>query len=106
MTDIAAALDQITEEIKDMENNTTRSANLLDGQPLQQRTVLSDIDKLKKIAQILETVGQAVIPAVVDSQTNAQKSETASTDAGKYIPKTIKLFQSHHTNDANDNDNI
>lgn len=89
-----------------MENSASRSLSLADGQ--QQRTVLSDIDKLKKIAQILETVGQAVIPAVVDSQTNALKSETGATDAGKHIPKTIKFLQNHHPqpNDAPVDDNI
>lgn len=83
------ALDQITDEI-----NKIQSEN--DNPQTGQRTVVSDIEKLKKIAQILETVGQAVIPAVVDGQINAQKS-TGNSGAGLTAQSTgLKILQQQH----------
>lgn len=96
--DINEALDEITEEIVNMQNKDMQNGNGTSG---GQRTVVGDIEKLKKIAQILETVGQAVLPAVVDSQINAQNSETnsakigVSSEPGKILPNGLKLLQHH-----------
>lgn len=104
VTNITDALDEITDEIGDMQKG--------DGQNTTagQRTVVSDIDKLKKIAQILETVGQALLPTVVDGQVNAQNAEsnsvkaTVSSEPVKILPTGLKLLQHHSALASNLND--
>lgn len=53
--DVTDALDEIADEIVKMQNKETQITNSTAG---SQRTVISDIEKLKKIAQILETPGE------------------------------------------------
>lgn len=96
--DILDTLNEITEEIGNMQNKDTQNSNATVG---GQRAVVGDIEKLKKIAQILETVGQALLPAVVDGQINAQNMETnavkptVSSEPVKILPKGLKLLQHH-----------
>lgn len=98
---MTATLDEITNDIKAMENNSSKNSNIVDGQ--QQRAVLGDIDKLKKVAEILETIGQAVIPVVIDSQASIQPSETA---ASSHFPKGIKFLQDkrHQMSESSNDD--
>lgn len=91
--DVADPLDEIIGEISKMQGNDLSVANGTGSGG--QRTVISDIEKLKKIAQILETVGQAVLPAVVDgplSEANSIKSNVQSEPA-KILPKILQ----HHS---------
>lgn len=74
----------------------------INGTTNEQRAIISDIEKLKKIAEILETVGQVVLPTVVNSQANTQKSavstsisSTGTGESVKILPKGLKLLQHH-----------
>lgn len=108
--DITDALDEITDEIISMQLQGKDTPAPSNGTGGSQRTVISDIEKLKKIAQILETVGQAVLPSVVDGQVNAQNAETnsvkasASSEPVKILPKGLKLLQHHNSLASNLND--
>lgn len=100
--DITDVLDGINEDLANMQNTNSTTGS--------QRAVIGDIEKVKKIAQILETVGQALLPAVLDGQLNAQNSETNSPKASgpsetvKSLPKGLKLLQHHNTLASNLND--
>lgn len=88
---------------------TKDTQNPIDGTTNGQRTVVGDIEKLKKIAQILETVAQTVLPVAVDGQANAVNSENSakasvSSEPGKILPKGLKLLQHHNTLASNLND--
>lgn len=101
-TDVTDVLDEIAQEIVNMQGKDAHTETTAGGQ----RTVISDIEKLKKIAQILETVGQAILPAVVDGQgqVNAQNSETNSAKVSAPSPKGLKLLQHHSSLASNLND--
>lgn len=101
-TDVIASLDEIAQEIVNMQAKDAQHTETTGGQ----RTVVSDIEKLKKIAQILETVGQAILPAVVDGQgqVNAQNSEINSAKVSFSSPKGLKLLQHHSSLASNLND--
>lgn len=67
----------------------------------KQRAVLGEIDTIKKIIDILETV---VVPTIVDSQNAAKSSQNKATATGsasvssdpiKILPKGFKLLQHH-----------
>lgn len=67
----------------------------------KQRAVLGEIDTIKKIIDILETV---VVPTIVDSQNAAKTSQNKATPTGspsipsdpiKLLPKGLKLLQHH-----------
>lgn len=73
----------------------------------KQRAVLGEIDTIKKIIDILETV---VVPTIVDSQNAAKSSQNKATATGsasissdpiKILPKGFKLLQ-HHSIIADD----
>lgn len=121
------ALDEITDEINNIQIENSSA-------PTGQRGVVSDIEKLKKIAKILETVGQAVLPAVVDGQINAQKSAGINGNAayggsglaavagqsssagnvvagiapepGNVFPKGFKRLQQQHHNTLTPNNDV
>lgn len=83
-----------------MQTKDTQNPN--DGTSNGQRTVVGDIEKLKKIAQILETVAKTVLPVAVDGQANAANSENSakasvSSEPGKIMPKGLKLLQHHNS---------
>lgn len=74
----------------------------------KQRAVIGEIDTIKKIVEVLETVIGDIVPTIIDRQ-NAQEqnqknrgttgTESASVTASdpiKIIPKGLKLLQ-HHT---------
>lgn len=75
--------------------------------------LLGDIEKLKKVAEILETIGQAVLPTVVDEATSpnavVQQSngETMPTKTNvgdehvNFLPKTLKILQHHNAITSN-----
>lgn len=102
-TDVSDALDEIAQEIVNMQGKDAQHTETTAG---GQRTVVSDIEKLKKIAQILEAVGQAILPAVVDGQVqvNAQNSDTNSAKVNVLPPKGLKLLQHHSSLASNLND--
>lgn len=61
-----------------------------------QRAAMGEIEKVRKVVEILESV---VLPTIVDSQ-NAQNkpsgsSAAVSSDPIKIIPKGLKLLQHH-----------
>lgn len=56
------------------------------------RGVISDIAKLKKIGEILETVGETVIPALVESQTQKSLLSAVTGDAQVKQPFGLKLI--------------
>lgn len=109
VTDVTRTLDEITEEISKIQGDDKMNGTIASGQ----RGVISDIEKLKKIAQILETVGQAILPAVVEGQTSAQKqvqsaggsvANSGSIEPGNILPKGLKLLQHHSAIASNLND--
>lgn len=73
-----------------------------DGGNMSQRAALGEIDKIKKIVEILETV---VVPTIVDSQ-NAQKAAqskasatgtaSVSSDPIKIFPNRLRYLQQQH----------
>lgn len=101
------SLDEISKEVNDMKaeltkNNEPGPDTVSDGEGgNSQRAALGEIEKIKKIAEILETI---VLPTIVDSQ-NAQKSAqnkaaatgsaSVSSDSIKYLPNRLKLLQHH-----------
>lgn len=56
------------------------------------RGVISDIAKLKKIGEILETVGETVIPALVESQTQKSLLSAVTGDSQAKQPFGLKLI--------------
>lgn len=62
-----------------------------------QRAALGEIEKIKKIAEILETV---VLPTIVNRQNAQEKSQGKGVDCSvsdpiKILPKGFKLLQHH-----------
>lgn len=54
---------------------------------------ISDVEKLIKVAQILGTVGQTVIPAIVEAAINADKPPAAApNDPVRSLPKGIHFI--------------
>lgn len=100
------SLDEITKEVNEMRSELNRNSEpnvdtVSDGDGGNQRAALGEIEKIKKIAEILESV---VLPTIVDSknaQTASQNkasaygSASASSDPIKIVPKGLKLFQHH-----------
>lgn len=70
------------------------------------RGVIGDIEKLKKVAEILETVGQAVLPAIIDSQVNAQKAIQTPSEPPKGIPKGFHLLHNVAIAQQNNDDGL
>lgn len=68
------------------------------------RGVIGDIEKLKKVAEILETVGQAVIPAIIESTLNSEKSVPAGAEALKRPAKGLLLVHSAIAHNGNDDE--
>lgn len=116
-------MDEISKEVNNMKaemmmKNSEQGLDTVsdgDGSYNSSRAALGYIEKIQKIAEILETV---VLPTIVDSQ-NAQKtaqnkassSGTASitSDPIKIIPTRLKLLQHHGSigtsaDDGNPND--
>lgn len=108
-------LDELSKEVNQMKaeftkNNESQGYDTVsdagDGGN-KQRAVLGEIDTIKKIIDILETV---VVPTIVDSQNAAKSSQNKATATGsasvssdpiKILPKGLKLLQ-HHSIIADD----
>lgn len=73
-----------------------------DGPIASTKTVISDIEKLRKIAEIIATVGEAVIPAVVNEQNNAKSSQASANEPTKSFPKNLHLINHHEAVSAAD----
>lgn len=109
------SLDELNKEVNQMKaeftkNNESQGYDTVsdggDGGN-KQRAVLGEIDTIKKIIDILETV---VVPTIVDSQNAAKSSQNKATATGsasissdpiKILPKGFKLLQ-HHSIIADD----
>lgn len=122
--DVKQSLDEISREVNDMKaqltansnaensnnnNNNNNNEGTGDG---EQRAIVGEIEKIKKIAEILETV---VLPTIVDSQTsNGQKQNqnnhgsvtvnSGASDPIKILPKGLKLLQHHNAITSNIDD--
>lgn len=68
------------------------------------RGVIGDIEKLKKIAEILQTVGQAVIPAIIESTVNGDKGSSNGGDSQKRPGKGLFLVHSAIAHNGNDDE--
>lgn len=105
------SLDEISKEVNDMKMRLT-SNNDMDGDTdsnntgTNPRALIGEIEKIKKIAEILETI---VLPTIVNSQANEQKLNqnnrgTAANSGGesiKILPKGFnKLLQHHNGEDG------
>lgn len=111
---VKQSLDEISREVNEMKTQLTTSNSenpdtMGDGDN-SQRAIIGEIDKIKKIAEILETV---VLPTIVDSQTNGQKqnqnnhgvvNSNSATDPIKILPKGLKLLQHHNAITSNVDD--
>lgn len=103
------SLDEISKEVNDMKvdmmKNNDQGLDTVsdgDGGNNSQRAALGEIDKIKKIVEILETV---VVPTIVDSQ-NAQKAAqgkasatgtaSVSSDPIKIFPNRLRYLQQQH----------
>lgn len=113
------SLDELSKEVNEMKAELTKNTNdeqipndtVSDGADNNngnsQRAALGEIDKIKKIVEILETI---VVPTIVDRQ-NAQEQyqkkgadpSATSSDPIKILPKGFKLLQ-HHTITSNVDD--
>lgn len=109
------SLDELSKEVSQMQAEFTKNNEpqgydtVSDGGDggNKQRAVLGEIDTIKKIIDILETV---VVPTIVDSQNAAKSSQNKATATGsasvssdpiKILPKGFKLLQ-HHSIIADD----
>lgn len=105
------SLDEISKEVNDMKTRLT-SNNDMNGDTdsnnngTNSRAVIGEIEKIKKIAELLETI---VLPTIVNSQANEQKPNqnnhgTAANSGGesiKILPKGFnKLLQHHNGEDG------
>lgn len=100
------SLDEISKEVNDMKaemtkKNTDTNDPVSDGDGgNSQRAAMGEIEKIKKIAEILETI---VLPTIVNRQ-NAQEqaqnkgaeSSASAADPIKILPKGFKLLQHHN----------
>lgn len=102
-TDVRQSLDDISKEVNEIKaelthNNNDNADGINDGDNgNSQRAALGEIQKIKKIAEILETI---VLPPIVDSvqksaQNKGASGSIASPDPIKIIPKGLKLLQHH-----------
>lgn len=67
--------------------------------------VIGDVEKLIKVAQILETVGQAVIPAIIEGAINVEKpAATALSPPNDPVRSLPKGFHFLHSTQAQPND--
>lgn len=100
---VKQSLDEISEEVNEMKAEITKNKEPTDtvsdgDNGISQRAALGEIEKIKKIAEILETV---VLPTIVNRQ-NAQDqsqskgAESPSSDPIKILPKGFKLLQHHN----------
>lgn len=98
IVDAKNSLDEISKEVNEMKTRLT-SNNDMGGETdssyngTNPRAVVGEIEKIKKIAEILETI---ILPAVVNSQANEQKQNqinhgTAANSGGESIkPKLLQ----------------
>lgn len=112
------SLDELSKEVNEMKAELTKTSTndepandpVSDGDNngKSQRAVLGEIDTVKKIIEILESV---VVPTIVD-RANAQKQysekssdpSAASSDPIKILPKGFKLLQHHAITTSNVDD--
>lgn len=107
--DVKQSLDEISREVDELKSKLTNGDSGTGESNAGQQThaATGEIDKIRKIVEILETV---VLPIVVDSQNKDQKpnplkaagpiavaSSVASvaSDPIKIIPKGLRLLQHH-----------
>lgn len=89
-------LDRMSKEISQMD-----AAGMGTGSG---RAVLGDIDKIKKVAALLEAVGEAVIPVIIETTVNSDKPAPLSGEpstASKVIPRGLHLLHSAITQQSN-----
>lgn len=97
------SLDEISKELNDMKLEMSKKDepgyDSVNGGGNSQRAIIGEIETIKKIADILETV---ILPAIVDSGTKAGQthavasgSASVSSDPIKILPKGLKLLQHH-----------
>lgn len=70
-----------SEDVIDENNDTLIMMNGSGGGTLTGRGVISDIATIKKIAEVLETVGVKVIPALVEGTGGGGSTNAAETHA-------------------------
>lgn len=104
--EVKQSLDEISKEVNDMKTRLT-SGNDVEGDTdsnnngTNSRTVFGEIEKIKKIAEILESI---VLPTIVNSQANEQKQNqnqhgAAANNNGesiKILPKGFNKILQHH----------
>lgn len=109
--DAKQSLDEISKEVNDMKTRLT-SNNDMEGDTdsnnnsTNPRAVVGEIEKIKKIAEILENI---ILPTIVNSQNNEQKQNqnnhgTAANSGGeslKIIPKGFNKLLQHHNGEDN-----
>lgn len=99
------SLDEISKQVNEMKADITKTSDandpVSDGDGgYSQRAALGEIEKIKKIAEILETI---ILPTIVNRQ-NAQEqaqnkgaeSSATAADPIKILPKGFKLLQHHN----------
>lgn len=103
------SLDELNREVNEMKaeftkTNESQGYDTVSGDGdggNRQRAVLGEIDTIKKIIDILETV---IVPTIVDSQNAAKSNQnkasatgsaSISSDPIKILPKGFKLLQHH-----------
>lgn len=106
--DVKQSLDEISREVDELKSKLTNGDSGAGENNAGQQThaVGGEIDKIRKIVEILETV---VLPIVVDSQNKDQKPNplkgagpaavasvaSVASDPIKIIPKGLRLLQHH-----------
>lgn len=71
------------------------------------RAVIGDIEKIKKVATLLEAVGEAVIPVISETIVNSEKAVIPAAivepgSAGKVLPRGLQLLHSAISGGPND----
>lgn len=90
-TNVSVSLDDENDDevVKEQSNEVVA---ITATQSASSRGVISDIAKLKKIGEILETVGETVIPALVESQTQKSLLAAVTGDSQAKQPFGFKLI--------------
>lgn len=104
--DVKQSLDEISREVDELKSKLTNGDTSESNAGQQTHAAGGEIDKIRKIVEILETV---VLPIVVDSQNKDQKPNplkaagpvsvasvaSVASDPIKILPKGLRLLQHH-----------
>lgn len=98
--DVKQSLDEISKEVNDMKTRLT-SINDMESDTdsntngTNPRAVVGEIEKIKRIAEILENI---VLPTIVNSQANGTATNSGG-ESIKILPKGFNKLLQHHNGD-------